>query len=641
MKVIPKLQDGGFMSLFTQYTPVQSQAPSQQQQARSSSSNDTGKDDSTKGKLTEKDLFEMISKVDGLPNDMKQLVSNLQNMFEIQQLTGTSDITDLAGTYLSNLYQIKLADFNKKAYDTALKEVTENGGLNEYAITTSGQVIVMDEEDNLKQVSVEELLKQSGKYRPLTNSNLLYLRAYYPEYVNNNKILDTVSNGIGMEQVDKLIRDKLSSLGTSETVRSGYSIKSDSYIMQGLQVLSEAESAAVAGQTGMTLDGMYKNKIITKTQKEQAEAALQYIYNTLPDNARTLLGIKAGQACLREGRRPGRIEEESKKVIMDLIISRQSYTNSSETTWEGTLEQVTKGKGSDGDGSDTGSAMTDPYYNMTRAWGGEDTSITINKGTRYQLDVNGVLYSSVPDKDGNPIGRTSLLDALQSGLQGMVIDPSAITFGNVSLTTDDFANIMFDGAGGGSLVALPIKNGTKAVNIEILDQWEQANKDFEKHGINIMDEQSVAEHIQEITQILYSHNLEGLVDVTGGGIDYSQLGQFLIVDGYAVAKSGDNRFDTEYTKYLSRLDNSTVKMLEQALSTNDKKNDYSLDVGGIPWNNDNIYKGSIYIPITSNQLKGITASGNRIKEGPAMVKEYEHQMLQKRLQAKEPKLGFL
>lgn len=61
-----------------------------------------------------------------------------------------------------------------------------------------------------------------------------------------------------------MIREKLSSLGTSESVRSGYSVKSDSYIAQGLNVLSQVESAAIAGQTGMTLDGMYKNKIITK-----------------------------------------------------------------------------------------------------------------------------------------------------------------------------------------------------------------------------------------------------------------------------------------------------------------------------------------------------------------------------------------
>lgn len=644
MKVIPKLQDGGFMSLFTQYAPVQSQAPSQQQ-ARSSAPSGGGegseREESTKGKLTEKDLFELVSKVDGLPNDMRALVSNLQNMFEIQQLTGQSDISDLASTYLSNLYQVKLASYNKQEYDNAYKEVTKNGGLNEYAITTSGQVIVLDEDDNLKQISVSEFLKGSSKYRPLTNSNLLYLRAYQPEYSNNNQILDTVQNGIGIEQVDKMIRERLSSLGTSETVRSGYSIKSDSYIMQGLEVLSEAQSAAVAGQTGMTLDGMYKNKIITKTQKDQAEAALQYIYNTLPDNAKTLLSIKAGNASNPQA--------GAREIIWQLITSRMNQTNSSETTWEGTLEQVTKsGKGGSGSGSDSemGSddIKTDPYYNITRGWGGEDATTTINKGSGAQLDVNGVLYSSIPDRDGKPIGRTSLYSALQSGLQGIVTDPYGITFGDVPLGDSDFSNIMFDGAMGGTLAMLPAKrtiNNTKTVDLEALDRWEAASSKLQGMGINIMDSESVATHRQEVTRVLYEHQLEGLVDAVNGGLDYSQFGQFMIVDGYAVARDGDNRFNTNYVRKLSNPDDRTVKEIQQSLSTNDKKDDYKIDLNWITWNNDTIYKGSIYIPITSNQLKGLTASGQHIKEGAAMQKEYEHQMLQKRLQAKAPKLGIL
>lgn len=644
MKVIPKLQDGGFMSLFTQYAPIQSPAPSQS--ARSYSSREergSEREESTKGKLTEKDLFELVSKVDGLPNDTRALVSNLSNMFQMQQLTGTADIADLASTYLSNLYQIKMASFNKKEYDKAFTEVTKNGGLNEYAITASGQVIVMDEDDNLQQISVSELLKGTGKYRPLTNSNLLYLRAYQPEYINNNQILNTVSNGIGMEQVDKMIREKLSSLGTSETVRSGYSVKADSYIAQGLNVLSQVESAAVAGQTGMTLDGMYKNKIITKDQKQQAEAALQYIYNTLPDNAKTLLSLKAGNASNPQA--------GAQAVILQLITSRMSQTNSSETTWEGTLEQVTKGPGKSRSGSSSGDdglgsddIKTDPYYNMTRAWGGEDASITLNSGGIGEMTVNGTLYSSIPSSDGKPIGRTSLLNALQSGLQGIVTDPLAITFGNVPLTTDDFENIVFDGAGGGTLVPLPVKttpNGTKVVNLEALDQWNEANRLFKEKGIDIMSPESVAEHSQEVTQILYSTQLEGLVSVSGGGIDYSQLRQFLVVDGYAVARDGDDRFDTNFTNYLSTVDKPTQSKIITALSTNDKKDNYQLDLGGLPWNNDNIYKGTIYIPITSNQLKGLTASGQHVKESPAMVKEYEHQMLQKRLQARQPKLGIL
>lgn len=641
MKVIPKLQDGGFMSLFTQYTPVQSPAPSQS--ARGSASREergSEREESTKGKLTEKDLFELVSKVDGLPNDTRALVSSLQNMFQMQQITGTSDVSDLASTYLSNIYQIKMASYNKKEYDKAYTEVTKNGGLNEYAITASGQVIVMDEDDNLKQISVAELLKGTSKYRPLTNSNLLYLRAYQPEYINNNQILNTVANGIGMEQVDKMIREKLSSLGTSETVRSGYSVKADSYIAQGLNVLSQVESAAVAGQTGMTLDGMYKNKIITKDQKQQAEAALQYIYNTLPDNAKTLLSIKAGNASNPQA--------GAQAVILQLITSRMSQTNSSETTWEGTLEQVTKsgkgksGSGSGDDGLGSDDIKTDPYYNMSRMIGGNPTSLSINKGTNYQMDVDGINYPSIPGFDGKPIGKTSLENLLVSGLQGVVTDKNAITFGNVVLSSNDFENVMYDGTGG-TMAILPTKlsnTGRKVVDLEALDRWEAANKQLRDMGIESIYD---PDHQQEIVQVLYQNQLEKLVNVSSGSLDYSALGQFMIVDGYAVDHSSKNTFKD--SSFVTKVDETSdeIPMIERALSTDKDQSNYKIDVDNwYDWNSHNtVYKGSIYIPITSNQLQALTASGQHVKEGPAIQKEYEHQMLQKRLQARQPKLGIL
>lgn len=641
MKVIPKLQDGGFMSLFTQYTPVQSPAPSQS--ARGSASREergSEREESTKGKLTEKDLFELVSKVDGLPNDTRALVSSLQNMFQMQQITGTSDVSDLASTYLSNLYQIKMASYNKKEYDKAYTEVTKNGGLNEYAITASGQVIVMDEDDNLKQISVAELLKGTSKYRPLTNSNLLYLRAYQPEYINNNQILNTVANGIGMEQVDKMIREKLSSLGTSETVRSGYSVKADSYIAQGLNVLSQVESAAVAGQTGMTLDGMYKNKIITKDQKQQAEAALQYIYNTLPDNAKTLLSIKAGNASNPQA--------GAQAVILQLITSRMSQTNSSETTWEGTLEQVTKsgkgksGSGSGDDGLGSDDIKTDPYSNMSRMIGGNPTSLSINKGTNYQIDVDGINYPSIPGFDGKPIGKTSLENLLVSGLQGVVTDKNAITFGNVVLSSNDFENVMYDGTGG-TMAILPTKlsnTGRKVVDLEALDRWEAANKQLRDMGIKSIYD---LDHQQEIVQVLYQNQLEKLVNVSSGSLDHSALGQFMIVNGYAVDHSSKNTFKD--SSFVTKVDETSdeIPMIERALSTDKDQSNYKIDVDNwYDWNGHNtVYKGSIYIPITSNQLQALTASGQHVKEGLAIQKEYEHQMLQKRLQARQPKLGIL
>lgn len=645
MKVIPKLQDGGFMSLFTQYTPIQSSTPSQQ--ARSTYSREeksSEREESTKGKLTEKDLFELVSKVDGLPNDTLVLANNLQNMLQIQQLMGATDVSDLASAYLSNLYQIKMAKYNKEEYDKAYTKVTENGGLNECAITTSGQVIVLDDNDNLRQIDVSEFLASKGtdKYKVLTNSNLLYLRAHQPEYANKNRILDTVSNGIGIQQVDEMIRAKLSSLGTSETIRSGYSVKLGSQIAQGLEVLSQVESAAVARQAGMTLDGMYKNKIITKDQKQQAEAALQYIYNTLPNNAKTLLSIKAGNASNPKA--------GAMAIIFQLITSRMDQTNSFETEWEGIVNEdgtVSKTKSdkssSEGDGGlDSGDIKTSPYYDMSRMIGGSQDSITINKGTNYQMDVDGVSYPSIPDFEGKPVGKTSLENLLVSGLQGAITNKNDITFGNVVLSRSDFNNIMYDGMGG-TMAILPVKmssTGRKVVDLEVLDRWETANKQLKDMGINSVLDQK---HKQEIVQVLYQNHLEKFVNVEKGSPDYSAFWQFMIVDGYAVDHSSKNTFKN--SSFVTKVDDDSeeIQMIEKALSTDKDQSNYKIDVDN--WydlnGHNTVYKGSIYIPITNNQLQALTASGKSIKEGSAIQKETEYQMFQKRLQAKQPKLGIL
>ena len=89
-------------------------------------------------------------------------------MFQMQQLMGSADIADLASTYLSNLYQIKIASFNKKEYDKVYKEVTKNGGLNEYAITDSGRVIVMDE----GKIIADEVPNEVGKILKSQNHDM-------------------------------------------------------------------------------------------------------------------------------------------------------------------------------------------------------------------------------------------------------------------------------------------------------------------------------------------------------------------------------------------------------------------------------------------------------------------------------------
>ena len=281
MKIILKQQNGGsFLPLFADYTilPATKGADTK---IEGSSTTVKDKSDPSKGKITEKDLFGILAGVDGLPNEMQALVQNIKQMYEDWALFGDSDdynFGGLATLYAQNLAELKIANFNRKEYDKAYTEVEKNKGLNAMAITNSGKIMAYNADRELTQVSVAEYLNNTDKYVPLTNSNLLWLRAHDPQYIKNNQIFQIIENGVGIEKVQEQIKNRLASLGTSESSISGYTSKQSEQIIGGIQVLDDISQQGLAA--GMSIDGLYKTKVITKEQAQQAEAALNYIYNT-------------------------------------------------------------------------------------------------------------------------------------------------------------------------------------------------------------------------------------------------------------------------------------------------------------------------------------------------------------------------
>ena len=159
MKVEPivKMQSGGGMPPFTYYTPLGMQdttnaGAAEQPQAVQASTKEEG--------ITDKDLLKMVDNIDGLPSDTNEIIKNLSWLYKQDNLfsKGKINSSSISSRYLQALRQIKNANFNKKEYDSALETVKTNGGLNEVAITTTGNVVVQDTEGDIKQVSTDEYL---------------------------------------------------------------------------------------------------------------------------------------------------------------------------------------------------------------------------------------------------------------------------------------------------------------------------------------------------------------------------------------------------------------------------------------------------------------------------------------------------
>ena len=97
----------------------------------------------------------MIKDVNGLPNEMKEIVETLQATLYTNNLIGR-DVEDLSTTYLNCLYQLKIANQNKIKFDDAVKDAKTNGSLGEVAITLSGNLMATDNKGNVKEITLQQ-----------------------------------------------------------------------------------------------------------------------------------------------------------------------------------------------------------------------------------------------------------------------------------------------------------------------------------------------------------------------------------------------------------------------------------------------------------------------------------------------------
>ena len=628
MKVIPRMQSGGGMPPLTYYTPITS--PNSQVSSENTEKTSTTKSgDTTKGEITNKDYLESLKQIDGLPSDMNELMTSVGKFYKTRNLfqDGRIDTTTLSSRYISTMNKIKIANFNKAQYDEAKTKVTNSGGLSEIAITDTGKVVVQDSEGQLKQVTTQEYLNNQNKYQALTNSNLLYLRAHNPEFSFKNEILGVVENGIGIPAITKMIQDSIGNLSTNEISKEGYSYKKEGQIIKGLEILREASERGV-NLEGMSLDGMYKNKLITKDQYQQASQAIQYIYSTLPSNAHTLLEVRSGNT------------ENPKKGALDLITKLVMSKTGTTTNLEVDFQEDLNEDGSSKTKKTQDQIKSNPLLNIVEGKGGEHGNFELNTGTSVRMSVDGVNYNPVSQKDSSPITETSLQNLLvDSGLMGIVSQNGAITFGDQILDPSDLKNIVYRGKGV-SRVILPTRyvDGKYIPDFTIMDEYLEAQKEINKIPKNLSKE----EQERQQGEILYKHGLLELLDPSTGLPNLDRFRVFVAADAYGADKD-DVIKDTPLVEDVDS-DTKIYENIGKILSTKD--NPYELDTFNAfnpldYFGVDKIYSGVVYIPINNNKLQSITAYGDQIGESTATQLETDYQQFLKRQSMKSTSASAL
>lgn len=613
--MIFKFQQGGTTPPFVAYQPVivsDKRTTATQEEALAAKATK----ESESGKLSSKDLYTMLKeKLKGLPNDVNIAMNQLQQLEQLTSMDFDGSFTqNIESKYLSTLQTMNQLSFSREQYDKALDNVKSNGGLNEAAIDWYGQVYMTNGKD-YKLMSPEKA-KQSG-WKQMTNQDLLYLRANDPSLSGKDEILNVVNNGIGISQVTKMIQDSIGNLGTNSNSETAYATTQQGQLIQGLNDFIKA--AQETGQYDASIEDLYKAQIINKTQAQQAQQAIAYIYKTLPQNAKSLL----------KTRTEGGTDKEALNLISTLVLSKTSEDRSFTVDLGGGPTKKSMSKDANAGSKDDTELKTSLPLQVMQDMGEADIApVTIDKGDGVQMSVYGSFFSAINDKKGELIVNTSLQNMLaQSGLQDIVKNVRSITFGDQKLTPEQLSKITYNNTG---IVRadLPV-NEDGTVKLSVLDDFNSAMNEIKGLG-NASREQ--------VEAIKAKYHLDQYLK-DDGTPDPKHTAPFMLTEGYTTEKNGIE--DTTYVKHIKNPTDDQIQLIKDSLTVGTGKDAKVPDIDTFDWYNpfdyfgtENIYKATVYIPISNNVGAAIRGGNQNLDYNEALKYEMKYRNFQRMNNAK-------
>lgn len=600
MNIIPKLQEGGnISSLFTTYRPVQTpqvQAPQGVKLSNSdkeslsikSSSKDEDKED-TKGKLTEKDLFEMIKDVDGLPNEMKSIITNLKRTLATESLVGV-DTGELASTYLSSLYKLKLANQNKKRFDESIKEAKDNGSLGEAAITLSGKLLTTDKNGNIMKISLEQYQENPKSYQLLTNSNLAWYRKYDSKtaFSKNDEFFEIISNGMGYESFQKLLQQATIALGNYKYEEQGAIEKKALAGLQALQGKSEEEKEKIISSiTGNNV----KYTLTQDSNEENIKTLITYLSRTLPERSRVWAALKTGKPE----------QEAIVSLVGNYLMGNMKQTKSIK------IDIPSEGKDGkkSGDSSDLDKMQLNTSQRFLNGLGVQSTYV-LNPGTSRAVQV---VANTMPltDAEGKPIGTNSTLQDAVSGEYAGILDTTHATMGGHTINSAAFGSIILsDGKISSIDYPCTIKNNGEIIpntSPKVIKAKQEAEQLLRSKGVDVRKPEDIKKYWRAINAAYKKYGLSDAYNDQGEPI--GSWRRFGVVNVTASDKvlGMDEMDDNPLLKEVTN--DSVIDNLVQITKDNEfnKKGFFNSLTGSY----NRFYEGTLWIPLDVNYHASTTS----------------------------------
>lgn len=549
--------------------------------------------------------FLKIAEENALPSDF---AAGYQELIEIAQRAQSLSGTSLFGgpepsMTMSDVLQAKFIankwKAGRDAYDKASQNITSEKAWNEVATTSTGNIYVY-KDNGITTVTPEEFAKNIDDYagRYLTNSELLAHR--HNDIAYHDKWSIDVGGTIGLQTIHKQLLDTIKEFSTtsiSEYVkRTGNNVSQSAW--KGMQIL-----------LGEGPNGYYK--VTTKTEMEDVNAAIKYLWNAIGEDGRAKL--KAETAI--QGKNPNKAEDRY-ELILSMLQMHTDYSQ------DPSFEKGATEYDPDGDGKSNAKPQLedDPYLSVIAKGKGirERLSLTPSTkdpmGTQVGLKVWGINIGPLVDKNGNIIEQTSLPDALRRGEVFRGRPDNNVTFGNKVLTPEEQKTIVTDENAIVYIVEMPYRETINGVvpDFSMVDVYEKVNKLLKETTNNI-----------QRTELLIQHGIDPsklTIDEEGNWSLKTKL--FTRVPGYIsedlTELTDDNKrfmdpVDESEGNQKRKLFNKILKYGIQNPGKNAEAVHSTWDwFGGGDWDRGDMHRGYFYVTAPDEWIAALLTGQNKI-----------------------------
>ena len=534
------------------------------------------------------DILKMIreSFSNGLPSDLQAASSTIANVFSnIEKMLNEPDLYGgtggIASAYAKVLPLLKSIEFNSEEYENVYESLTESGSMQEVAINSMGQLAVQTEE-GFSWVTPEEYHANRDIYRPISNALLLDSRANSQSLAFQNSVFETLKNGISVDTITKQILESVSKVGSEEQIQTGYGYVSGGDIMKDFKTFSK--SAKLEG-FDPTTDDLYSYDVTTKSERANALAMIDIIYNMLPTASKALLKYKSNGT-----------DNGAKGMIALLAGTASDHSVKSSIKLEEGYSKNSGTKSSSSGGGD------DKYFNhiLRAAIGlGSNERFTINPGTSNSFSVLG---TTIPIMDSSStMIQKDLLSEVKSSTLGQMLITTDISVAGQHIDSSA-SNKIYLTDRRVTLVDLPytFEDGTNHIipDYNLLKQKDLVDNEIAKNKWTFKDNFAQIQKFISDNNLTIKYNKQGEVQFTNVkrfAIFNANFPKDIFVDGKIKNNS--------YLKEVGEEDRlNTYKAILDQNEWDSKDWDYDVD----GWWPDPIYKGTIAIPVDTTLLNLVT-----------------------------------